>query len=223
VTLDDEAANKKIIELLEKTDLPVVSEESTNLHLKATEYWLVDPLDGTKDFIDKNDEFTVNVALIKNGYPILGVVNAPALHKTYVGVPTTGAWLIKNNQWTPLTEQKTSKEVRLATSRFHGHSNIDLFSAALGITQKIPVGSALKYCLHASAEVDVFPRLAGCSEWDTGAGQSVLESVGGSVLDWATGNRLSYGKLGRRNPPLLSFRAPYAVEDFKNDVVEGFL
>jgi 3'(2'), 5'-bisphosphate nucleotidase len=103
----------------------------------------------------------------------------------------------------------------MAISRFHDHPDVDVFAAQNRIVQRVAIGSALKYGLLAAAEVDVFPRLVGSSEWDTAAGQAVLEAAGGQVLDWHTGKALQYGKPRRRNPRLLALRGPYQRETFK--------
>jgi 3'(2'), 5'-bisphosphate nucleotidase len=103
----------------------------------------------------------------------------------------------------------------MAVSCFHDHPDVDVFAAHNGIDQRVAIGSALKYGLLAAAEVDVFPRLVSSSEWDTAAGQAVLEAAGGQVLDWHTGKALRYGKPRRRNPRLLVLRAPCRREEFK--------
>jgi 3'(2'), 5'-bisphosphate nucleotidase len=103
----------------------------------------------------------------------------------------------------------------MAVSRFHDHPDVDLFASQNGIKERVAIGSALKYGVLAAGVVDVFPRLVGSSEWDTAAGQAVLEAAGGQVLDWHTGEALVYGKPRRRNPRLLTLRAPYRQEEFQ--------
>ena len=215
LTLADIAAHEVIVKALRNYTIPVVSEESHNLHMDANRYWLVDPLDGTKDFLAANGEFTVNIALIERARPVLGVVFAPALGDLYAGIPGAGSWRERAGARFDFLRTGKSEMCRMAVSRFHDHSDVDVFSAANGIPARVAMGSSLKYGKLAAAEVDVFPRLVGSSEWDTAAGQAVLEGSGGKVLDWETGDELIYGKPKRRNPRLLSIRAPYAYSDFK--------
>ncbi len=214
ITLADKKAHEVILHTLARSDLPVVSEESDDLQLAAHDYWLVDPLDGTKEFVAGNPEFTVNIARITHGFPVLGIVSAPALSETFVGVARQGAWRIDSSGTQDLVAMARASGHRVAVSRFHDHADTELFISLNSITTRVAIGSALKYGRLAAAEVDVFPRFAGSSEWDTAAGQAVLEAVGGSVLDYSTGQRLRYGKPQRRNPQLFSFRSPYKRDDF---------
>lgn len=215
LTLADQQAHRAILARLAASGITIVSEEGDDLHLEASRYWLVDPLDGTKDFLACNDEFTVNVALIVDQAPVLGVVYAPALGELYAGEHGFGAWKEKDGVRSNCLVAEKSPNCRMAVSRFHDHPDVDLFAAANRIDAQVAVGAALKYGQLATAEVDVFPRLVGSSEWDTAAGQAVLEAAGGQVLDWHTGKSLRYGKPRRRNPRLLSFRAPYTLTDFE--------
>jgi 3'(2'), 5'-bisphosphate nucleotidase len=215
LTHADQAAHEVIIDQLTGSGLALVSEEGKDLHLDAERYWLVDPLDGTKDFLARNGEFTVNIALVDKGRPILGIVFAPAINTYFLGINGLGAWQIREGATMALTAYARSPSLRIAVSRFHDHSDVDVFAAENEIVERVKVGSALKYGLLAAGRVDVYPRLVGSSEWDTAAGQAVLEAAGGRVLNWHTGKDLEYGKLRRRNPRLLAFRAPYRREDFK--------
>jgi 3'(2'), 5'-bisphosphate nucleotidase len=215
LTLADQAAHRVIADCLVCSGLVVVSEEGDDLYLAAERYWLIDPLDGTKDFLAGNGEFTVNIALVDQGRPVLGVVFAPAVNDLYWGVEGKGAWRIRDGVLTALSANTRSTSLRMATSRFHDHPDVDIFEVQNEITERVAIGSALKYGLLAAGEVDVFPRLVGSSEWDTAAGQAVLEAAGGHVLDWNTGEALKYGKPRRRNPRLLAFRAPYLREEFQ--------
>lgn len=215
LTLADQAAHRVIADRLAGSGLVVVSEEGEDLHLSAERYWLVDPLDGTKDFLAGNGEFTVNIALVDQGRPVLGVVFAPAINTCYWGVEGMGAWRIRGVAVEALSAHTRSDSLRMAVSRFHDHTDVDVFADHNGIAERVAIGSALKYGLLAAGEVDVYPRLVGSSEWDTAAGQAVLEAAGGQVLDWHTGKALEYGKLRRRNPRLLALRAPYLQEEFQ--------
>jgi 3'(2'), 5'-bisphosphate nucleotidase len=215
LTIADQSAHKAIVARLAASEIAVVSEEGDDLHMGVRRYWLVDPLDGTKDFLAGNDEFTVNIAFVVDQAPVMGVVYAPALDELYAGEFGVGAWKEKAGIRSRCSAVEKSLHCRMAASRFHDHPDVDLFAAANRIDVRVAVGSALKYGQLASAEVDVFPRLVGSSEWDTAAGQAVLEAAGGQVLDWHTGKPLRYGKPRRRNPRLLALRAPYALTDFE--------
>ena len=147
--------------------------------------------------------------------PILGVVFAPAIDTFFWGMPGIGAWKIRKGVAKELSVCARSASLRMAVSRFHDHPDVDIFASQNSIEERVGIGSALKYGLLADGEVDVFPRLVGSSEWDTAAGQAVLEAAGGHVLDWHTCEALEYGKPRRRNPRLLAMRAPYQKEEFK--------
>lgn len=215
LTLADKAAHIAIYQVLSTTSIVVVSEEGDDLHLDAVDYWLVDPLDGTKDFLAANDEFTVNIALIKNGEPILGVIYAPALDQMYWGLDGVGSGLESKGASNKINLIPNARQMKMAISRFHDHEDVSKFGNDNGINIRVPVGSALKYGLLATGEVDVFPRLVGSSEWDVAAGHAILTASGGVILDWHSGKPLKYGKENRRNPRLISFRAPYKLTDFK--------
>lgn len=215
LTLADKVAHREIKRILLTSGLPVVSEEGEDLCLDAKTYWLVDPLDGTKDFLFKDDEFTVNIALIDNGRPLLGIIFAPAKDDLYWGGFGIGAWRVFRGSTSELHPQLRSPFVRMAKSRFHDHPDVNFFAIQNNIKNAIPIGSALKFGFLAIAEVDVIPRLVGSSEWDTAAGQAILEVLGGAILNWHTGQSLSYGKPKRRNPRFLALRSPYLINEFK--------
>lgn len=217
ITLADRAAHTVIMARLMASGMTVVSEEGSDLFLEASRYWLVDPLDGTKDFLAGNGEFTVNIALVYGTAPVLGVVYAPARGEIYAGGVGLGCWVEKPGGGVRKScgVHPKSGDCRMTVSRFHDHPDVDIFAQANRIRERVAVGSALKYGYLAAGLADVFPRLVGSSEWDTAAGQAVLEAAGGAVLDWHTGRPLRYGKPGRRNPRLLSLRAPYAYSDFQ--------
>ena len=155
-------------------------------------YWLVDPLDGTKEFIKKNGEFTVNIALIEHGRPRLGVVHAPDLNRTYVGWPGEGAWRQDAEGVRAITvAEKRDGPWRVVGSRSHASPKMADWLEALGEHEMVPMGSSLKLCLVAEGEADVYPRLGPTSLWDTGAAQAVVEAAGGKVLD-PQGQTLDY-------------------------------
>ena len=189
LTEADLAAHNVIVDALsEQSDLPILSEESANISWDERKqwqsYWLVDPLDGTKEFIKKNGEFTVNIALIENGKPTMGVVYAPALNKSYVGIVGEGAWTEINGVFTPITATKHSgNDVwKIVGSRSHQSPEIQNLLAQLdGETELVAMGSSLKLCLVAEGEAHLYPRLGPTSEWDTGAAHAVAIAAGAKV------------------------------------------
>ncbi|WP_404840844.1 3'(2'),5'-bisphosphate nucleotidase CysQ [Alkalilimnicola ehrlichii] len=143
-------------------------------------YWLIDPLDGTKEFIKRNDEFTVNIALIENHKPVLGVVHAPALGTTYVGSPT-GAQRKRDGVTETIRTRPLGSPLTAVVSRSHRGERVDTLLERLPETTTTSVGSSLKFCLVAEGEADLYPRFGPTSEWDTGAAHCVVEAAGGLV------------------------------------------
>ena len=190
-------------------DIPVLSEESPPRAFEKRRswdtFWLVDPLDGTKEFVKRNDEFTVNVALIEGRRAILGVVRAPVLETDYYGAVEHGAWRRQAGRDVRIrVTTPSSHPPRVVGSRSHRGASLDKFLDALGDYQLIPMGSSLKICLVAAGQADIYPRLGPTSEWDTAAAQAVLESAGGYMMD-LTGRRLDYNKADILNPHFLAY------------------
>jgi 3'(2'), 5'-bisphosphate nucleotidase len=189
LTEADLAAHNCIVEgLSQVSQLPILSEESAEISWQERStwntYWLVDPLDGTKEFIKKNGEFTVNIALIKDGVPIFGVVYAPVLEQTYVGVLGQGAYKITAGVKVDITPKTWTKGEtwKIVGSRSHQSSEIEaLLDSLEGETELIAMGSSLKLCLVAEGTAHLYPRLGPTCEWDTGAAQAVVEAAGGKV------------------------------------------
>lgn len=178
-------------------DIPVLSEESGLPEFAERsqwhKYWLVDPLDGTKEFVNRNGEFTVNIALIEKNRPVFGVVHVPVKGKSYLGCAGYGAEL-RDFRSAPVkisVANASSQPARVVGSRSHRGSSLDGFLENLGKYQLHPVGSSLKFCLVAEGAADIYPRLGPTSEWDTAAAQAVVEQAGGSVVT-LDGNPLSY-------------------------------
>lgn len=216
LTRADRLSHEAITEVLAQAGLPIVSEEGLHLSLDARLYWLVDPLDGTKDFIAGNDEFTVNIALVADGFPVLGVLYAPALGELYYGSSTEGFWCDPRGPGDLIGKPEYIEGgIRMATSRFHDGVESRKFAEFNRIHRQVPIGSALKFGRLAIGAVDVYPRFVGTSEWDTAAGQAVLEAAGGQVIDLSSGGRMRYGKRGRRNGSFLALRAPLSFSNFK--------
>jgi 3'(2'), 5'-bisphosphate nucleotidase len=212
LTQADLAANQIIVEGLQKLTpkWPVLSEESVEVPFNERAgweyYWLVDPLDGTKEFLEHNDEFTVNIALIKNNYPVLGVVYVPAVATCYYAAEMQGAYKqIKEEPSQKIQTQKYQpSQINIAVSRHHGSHSLQNFLKQFTNINLITCGSALKFCLVAEGKADVYPRLSPTSEWDTAAAQCVLEQAGGAVIV-NSGARLCYNKkVSLLNPNFLA-------------------
>jgi len=189
LTEADLASHNVIVDALTaESDLPILSEESADISWDERKqwqsYWLVDPLDGTKEFIKKNGEFTVNIALIENGKPTMGIVYAPALNKSYVGIVGEGAWTEINGEFAPISATKHSGNdvCKIVGSRSHQSPEIQNLLAQLdGETELVAMGSSLKLCLVAEGEAHLYPRLGPTSEWDTGAAHAVAIAAGAKV------------------------------------------
>ncbi|MBU3002042.1 3'(2'),5'-bisphosphate nucleotidase CysQ [Paraglaciecola arctica] len=185
----DLAAHNCIVEgLTEVSDLPILSEESADISWQERNswdtYWLVDPLDGTKEFIKKNGEFTVNIALIKDGVPVFGVVYAPVLKQTYVGILGKGAFKITAGVRADISPKAWTKGEtwKIVGSRSHQSPEIQaLLDSLEGDTELVAMGSSLKLCLVAEGAAHLYPRLGPTCEWDTGAAQAVVEAAGATV------------------------------------------
>ncbi len=207
VTEADQKAETLIIEAIRKEigeDYPIVAEESAAAgdvpDIADTPFWLVDPLDGTKQFVNRQGEFTVNIALIENGRPLLGVVHAPAIGSTYWGsehgaFAVTDAGEPRPIQCRPIPQ----KGVVAVASRSHRNAETDAFLANYDIGETISSGSSIKFCLVAAGRADLYPRTGRTMEWDTAAGHAVVLFAGGSVTTM-DGNDLLYGKPGLDNP-----------------------
>ena len=208
LTKADEAAHQIIVAALSTTPYPILSEESAEITFEKREdwkrYWLVDPLDGTKEFIKKNGEFTVNIALIDEGRPVMGLVYAPVLDVLYFGSVENGtseAWktldcrlksvgeIISSAQ--SLIGAKASLENRslqVVASKSHcndeTHSFIEALENAFGSVERVSKGSSLKLCMVAEGTADIYPRIAPTMEWDTAAAHAVVRAAGGEVFEY---------------------------------------
>lgn len=191
LTEADLAAHHVIVDELQSLtpDIPVLSEESAAIpydtRAKWQTYWLIDPLDGTKEFIKRNGEFTVNIALIHEGKAVLGVVYVPVSQITYYGDSQQGAFkmdAVGNSSAIRVTSERQTP-LRVAGSRSHAGDSLLQFLDKLGEHEIISMGSSLKLCLVAEGKADLYPRLGLTSEWDTAAAQAVVEAAGGKVTD----------------------------------------
>jgi 3'(2'), 5'-bisphosphate nucleotidase len=195
-------------------DLPVLSEEDSDIAFEQRRqwqrYWLIDPLDGTKEFVSRNGEFTVNVALIDDHVPLLGVVHVPVTGITYTGQAGVGAFKQVSGEPTQRlhVRKPAATPLRIVGSRSHRGDSLDRFLPKLEPYEMIAVGSSLKFCLVAEGSADFYPRLGPTSEWDTAAAQAVVEAAGGVVIT-TDGARLSYNtKAELLNPHFLVFGDP---------------
>ncbi|MDF9441055.1 3'(2'),5'-bisphosphate nucleotidase [Stenotrophomonas acidaminiphila] len=207
LTSADLAAHHVIVRGLAQLtpDLPVLSEESAQLPWDARrqwqDYWLVDPLDGTREFIKRNGEFSVNIALIRDGVPVFGVVQAPVSDVVWHAMRGDGAWRREGGREDAiLTRRPPALPLRVAASRSHRDARTGELLARMGEIELVAQGSSLKFCRIAEGTLDVYPRLGPTSEWDTAAGQCVLEAAGGVLLAADTGEPFHYN----RRPRLLN-------------------
>jgi 3'(2'), 5'-bisphosphate nucleotidase len=211
LTAADEASHVFLMTSLQDLlpNIPVVSEESDGVTDRSVDnanlFWLVDPLDGTKEFVKKTNEFTVNVALIKDRLPVLGVVHAPALNLTYYGVRDFGAWRHAGCEQ-PMsirTRGAGSSQLGVVASKDHAGPLVRAMLARLTNPQLRSMGSSLKFCLVAEGKADIYLRDLPTMEWDTAAAQCIVEAAGGGVYS-LDGERLHYGKSGLKNPAIMT-------------------
>lgn len=231
LTAADTAAHEIIVRALEATGLPVLSEESDEVSYADRKdwrtYWLVDPLDGTKEFIRKNGEFTVNIALIADGVPTRGIVYVPVLDTLYLGLET-GAWKVTGCRGKSVEDLMSSAvacrvsgvpgvPIRVVASKSHCNDETREFIAGLapknGESKLVSRGSSLKLCMVAEGAADIYPRIAPTMEWDTAAAHAVVKAAGGEVFYFESGQApseyvtentslktLSYNKKNLLNP-----------------------
>lgn len=215
LTAADRKSNAVILDGLKKSypEIPFISEETKQTPYSErknwNKFWLIDPIDGTKEFIKKNGEFTVNIALIENGIPVIGIVHAPALNKTYYGVEGQGsfAWNADLQKFEAILNkehyQQKSKVIVVA-SRSHLTDETLQFVEKLKAEGKevdfLSSGSSLKFCLVAEGKADVYPRFGPTMEWDTGAAHAVALYAGKNVINIETGLPLAYNKENLLNP-----------------------
>ncbi len=220
LTLADRKAHSIIAGYLEKTGIPVLSEEGRNIPFeerkKWNKMWIVDPLDGTKEFVKRNGEFTVNIALVEDGVPTIGIVYAPVLDEIYIGEKAKGAFKIENASKTniltslipenklPLAKFHDKDFVGVVASRSHLNDDTKEFIDKIKLQYKkveiVSKGSSLKLCMVAEGVADIYPRFAPTMEWDTAAGDAVVRAAGGNVTDIKTNNDLRYNKENLLNP-----------------------
>lgn len=210
LTEADLAAHHLILEGLKRLtpEIPALSEESKTVSLEKRlswpRYWLIDPLDGTKEFIKRSDEFTVNIALIDEGISTMGVVHAPALGLSYFAARGTGAFKkTQHGEAFPISVCDYRRgPLKIAASRSHGKEALARFLQKIGPHELVEVGSSLKFCLVAEGTVALYPRFGRTMEWDTAAADCIVVEAGGSVTDMQ-GEPLRYNKTDLENPDFL--------------------
>ncbi len=218
LTIADQNANAVINSYLENTGIPVISEENKQLAYSERkdwkECWMVDPLDGTKEFVKRNGEFTVNIALIKNGHPVLGVIFTPVTRELYfTNGEEKGAfkcliekgWGIKDIELHAklMLPAPVQEPIKIVGSRSHMNDDTKEFVEQVAQKKKVEIvskGSSLKFCLVAEGKAHMYPRFAPTMEWDTAAGHAICEAVGLSVIDQTTQKPLRYNKENLLNP-----------------------
>ncbi|HEY8399729.1 MAG TPA: 3'(2'),5'-bisphosphate nucleotidase CysQ [Cytophagaceae bacterium] len=189
LTLADKESHNVIVAELEKAfpEIPVLSEEGKDIPYEErknwTKFWCVDPLDGTKEFIKKNGEFTVNIALIENNTPVLGVIYAPVPNILYSGVVSKGAQKQEGTDIKDIRVNTKQKDYVAVGSRSHAAPEEQNFLSKLPVSGLVSVGSSLKFCMVAEGKADVYFRFGPTMEWDTAAGQAIVEAAGGKVLN----------------------------------------
>jgi 3'(2'), 5'-bisphosphate nucleotidase len=199
VTEADRAAELVILAALARAapGVPVIAEEEVaagRIPAHDDLYFLVDPLDGTKEFVRGGDDYTVNIGLVEGGVPRLGVVFAPATGKKHGGQVGEGAWLDDASGRIPIHTRQRSEQITAVASKSHlNQATVDYLEAAIGSCGYVSVGSSLKFCILAEGRADIYPRASPTSEWDTAAGHAVLLAAGG-LVDGPDGTQLRYGK-----------------------------
>jgi 3'(2'), 5'-bisphosphate nucleotidase len=224
LTAADKASHKVIVAGLQKhfPEIPILSEEGAAIPYAERKdwerFWLVDPLDGTKEFIKRNGEFTVNIALIEGQQPVLGVVYVPVQDKLYYGVVGQGAWLLTDLCKLTADNYSQAKEIQVrkpdpekgltvVMSRSHPSPELEAYLAEIKVAEAMPVGSSLKLCVVAEGKADLYPRLGPTMEWDTGAGHALVLAAGGTVKT-PEGEALLYNKENLLNPYFIVKAAP---------------
>jgi 3'(2'), 5'-bisphosphate nucleotidase len=210
-----------------KPALPILSEEGTEPPWTERQswerYWLIDPLDGTREFVKRNGEFTVNIALIDQGEPVLGVMHAPALGESYFGIAGVGAFASRShNPWHRLRGRRPAAHpLRVLASRSHSDARLENFLSRLGPHERLGLGSSLKFARIAAGAADLYIRLGPTCEWDTAAGHCLLAATGGQVTTLAR-EPLTYNrKPSLKNPFFVAFADPAAIPEPLEDPVAG--
>lgn len=208
LTIADKRSHESIVkDLAKSSSIPILSEEGKDIPYAQRKhwsvFWLVDPLDGTKEFLKRNGEFTVNIALVEGQTPVLGVIVVPVTGEVFYAARGSGAFLKRADQTLTLPQRERAdlKEpgLRVVASRSHMSPETEEFISTLKKPQLVTAGSSLKFMMMANGDADLYPRFAPTMEWDTAAGQAIVNEVGLQVLDKIGGNPLLYNKESLRN------------------------
>ncbi|MCL4141135.1 UNVERIFIED_CONTAM: hypothetical protein GTU68_040892 [Idotea baltica] len=215
LTLADKAAHEIIAERLGKAtpDIPILSEEGKKIAYEErsewAQFWMVDPLDGTKEFIKRNGEFTVNIALVENGAVIMGCVHVPVQNTTYYASKGEGSFIVRGDDAAEKISASTfkmdDKGLRIVCSRSHMSPEVEAYIGQFDAPEAVSMGSSLKLVMIAEGKADIYPRLAPTMEWDTAAAQIIVEEAGGTVINHETGNPVNYNKENLLNPHFIVF------------------
>jgi 3'(2'), 5'-bisphosphate nucleotidase len=211
LTIADKNAHRSIVSVLKASNIPVLSEEGKEIPYEERKnwqyFWMVDPLDGTKEFIKRNDEFTVNIALIHEGKPILGVVAVPVTGDVYYASAGNGAYLKRNGKEVKLAHRQpvdlSKSGLRVVASRSHMNPETQEFIDKLRESTLVSAGSSLKFMLLAEGKADVYPRYAPTMEWDTAAAHAIVLETGQTVTEYGSDRALTYNKENLLNPYFL--------------------
>lgn len=218
VTDADMAAHRMIVEALAKLtpNIPIISEENAEhpALVAGDSFWLVDPLDGTKSFMRKSGEFTVNIGLIEKGKPVVGVISIPAKSRLFYGCATNGAYKQEPNDFPRKIKARSQPEEGAAVVVSHSHLSPETenYLQGLTITSRVSAASSLKFCAVAEGKADIYPRFGRTMEWDTAAGHAILSAAGGEV-ETTKGVLLPYGKPGFENAGFIAFGKREAVDE----------
>lgn len=207
VTLADNNSHDAIVKVLEPTGIPIVSEEGDTQMPKERRYWLVDPLDGTREYIHHRPHYTVNISLMADGVPVLGVISIPESEKVYSG-DGTSTFVNYFNEDPTLLQPDNSGLFTVAVSKSHlSGATLQYARQAAGSGSEIRTiraGSAVKFCMVADGRATIYPRFAPCMEWDIAAGHVILKGVGKNITDLRTGEEMRYEKSGWLNGPFVA-------------------
>ncbi|MEZ4777022.1 MAG: 3'(2'),5'-bisphosphate nucleotidase CysQ [Bacteroidia bacterium] len=214
LTLADKASHNVIEKYLKEItpEIPILSEEGRNIPYEERsqwgQFWLVDPLDGTKEFIKRNGEFTVNIALVEGGKVIMGCVHVPVMDTTYFAAKGEGSFIVKEGVTTRIEASEfemTASGLRIVCSRSHMTKEVEEYVAQFDNPEAVSLGSSLKLIMIAEGKADIYPRLAPTMEWDTAAAQVIVEEAGGTVINYETGEPVVYNKENLLNPWFIVF------------------
>jgi 3'(2'), 5'-bisphosphate nucleotidase len=233
VTEADIASSTLIKEILSETQIPIIDEESDALSYKIrktwTKCWCVDPLDGTKEFIKKNGEFAVNIALIENQKAIFGIIASPVKEEIILGGKDIGVYLVKFSNidrfenWKEIKFTNSKEKINIIASRSHESSKTSVFINHINEKLKkcgiIHKGSALKFFELAQNQASIYPRFAPTMEWDIAAGQAIMEALGGKILDTSSFKPLIYNKENLLNPYFVAFTQEFSEDFFENSLL----